>query len=108
MAARGLPVIPVVPKSKRAAVKEWQLEASTDAAKITEWAATVAGCNWASVARDDSWWVFDDDAGVVAKYTGILPNTLRVQSSPGHFHYYFQHTKASRALGQIEQANTVG
>jgi Bifunctional DNA primase/polymerase, N-terminal/Primase C terminal 1 (PriCT-1) len=109
MAKMGVPVIRLMPKSKIAIDKGWQDLATTDEAKILAWDSETPNCNAACVAKNDSVCFLETDrpgGGVIAEYeqeTGEKFKTFTVSSSPGHFHFYFKQTDASRALGALVQ-----
>ena len=111
LVSRGIPCIPVLPNSKRAFLPAWQTLATTDLTQIDLWDAQYSGYNAACVAtgKPDSVFFFEVDSPDVTarikKETGQeIPATFRVRSSPGKGHFYFKHTPASLAAGNLSQS----
>jgi hypothetical protein len=107
---RGIPVIPLRPRTKIASISDWQNLASTDLQQIEAWAKDQPDANAACVAqaRVGSYWFFEIDHSDVQtrirKETGkSIPRTFAVRSSAGRGHYYFKQNEASIALGNIAQ-----
>ncbi len=107
---RGIPVIPLRPRTKIAFLEGWQELASTDPEQIASWSAAYpdANCGCVALAKPGGIWFWEIDKPEVAeaykKETGLaLPKTFRVRSSPGHHHFYFRHNATSIALGNIAQ-----
>jgi len=108
MASRGVPVTPVRPKTKDAFLPKWPESATCELSKIAEWARQFPDHNIGCVAKDGAVWLLDaDDLGLTARYewdTGQqFPRTFTVESRPGHRHYYFRPSDASRKLGNVGQ-----
>ena len=107
MAAMGVPVIRLHPKSKKAMDLKWQNLATTDVAKILAWDSETPGAGCASVAKPDGVCFFEADAeGVIQRFekeTGESFKTFTVQSRPGRFHFYFLQSPETRACGSISQ-----
>lgn len=108
MAVRGVKITPVLPGMKRAFLPAWQQSATRDLQQIKEWAKRFPNHNVGVVARYDSLWLLDaDDPTLAERYerdtNEIFPQTFAVESSPGHRHYYFRPTAASRALDNVSQ-----
>ncbi len=108
---RGIPVIPILPKSKKAFLPDWPALASKDPIQIMEWDQAYPDYNGAAVAtgRLDGVWFFEIDSNNVydrvLKETGKeIPITYRVRSRPGRGHFYFRNTPASIAMSNIGQA----
>src|SRR5271157_1253424 len=108
---RGIPVIPILPNSKKAFLPDWPTLASKDPIQIVEWDQLYPDYNGAAVAtgKSDGVWFFEiDDNKVydrVLKETGKeFPITYRVRSRPGRGHFYFRNTPASIAMGNLAQA----
>jgi len=104
--ARGVPVIPLRPRTKIAFLSGWESLATTDPLKIEQWDQEYADANGACVAyaKPDGIWFFEIDRSGFAQQieaeTGQkLPHTFMVRSSPGRGHFYFKQTPASIAMG---------
>jgi hypothetical protein len=115
LAKMGVPMTPVRPGTKRAFLPDFPTTATTDLKTIEEWDAAYPDCNAACVARAEEGgvWFFEvDSADVIPRLerqTGqTMPETFRVRSRPGRGHYYFRHTPASIALGNISQTYVMG
>lgn len=114
LAKIGVPVTPVRPGTKRAFLPDFPTTATTDLNEIASWDTVYADCNVACVARAEEGgvWFFEVDSSEVIprlqKQTGqILPDTFKVRSRPGRGHFYFRHTKASMAMGNISQTYVI-
>lgn len=112
---RGVPVIPLRPKTKIAFLLNWEDLASTDPAKIAEWDGqyTDANCGSVAIASPNLTWYFEFDSPDVGQRCGDethqkLPDTFKVRSSPGKGHIYFRQTSASIAMGNIAQGFVKG
>ena len=108
MAAMGVPVIRLQPKSKIPLDKAWQTLATTDVSKILAWDAETPNANCASVAfADGICFLETDEDEVIQKFekeTGEkFPKTFTVQSRPGHYHFYFVQSPESKMCGSITQ-----
>jgi Bifunctional DNA primase/polymerase, N-terminal len=107
MAALGVPVIRLQPKSKIPMDKAWQTLATTDVSKILAWDAETPSANCACVAKPDGVLFFEtDEPGVIERYekeTGDSFRTFRVESRKDRFHFYFLQTPESRSCGSITQ-----
>lgn len=107
MAAVGVPVIRIQPKSKVPIDKSWQILATTDVDKILAWDSETPGANCACVATASGVCFFEtDEDGVIERFekeTGESFKTFTVQSRPGRYHFYFSQTPESRACGSITQ-----
>ncbi len=103
MQIRGIPIIPLLPKSKGPCTRHAAYDATLNPIIIDGWVKTYdPASNCAAVARFDGCWMLDDDTGTLAeKYkedTGHdLPETFTVQTSRG-FHYYYLHDEMSRLI----------
>lgn len=103
MQARGIPIIPLLPKSKEPCTRHAAHDATLDTAIIEGWVKTYGpASNCGAVARFDGFWMLDDDTGTLAdKYkddTGHdLPTTFTVKTARG-FHYYYLHDELSRLI----------
>lgn len=103
MQIRGIPIIPLLPKSKEPCTRHAAYDATLNPIIIDGWVKTYdPASNCAAVARFDGCWMLDDDTGTLAeKYkedTGHdLPETFTVQTSRG-FHYYYLHDEMSRLI----------
>jgi hypothetical protein len=111
MAERGVPQIRIRPNSKAAFDKEWPQMATTDLQRLAELSAEIPNCNGASVAqaRVGGFWFLEVDSPDVVKRieeeTGQqIPATFRVRSRPGRGHFYWKHTPASIAMGNLSQS----
>ena len=108
LAAKGIPVIRLAPRSKVPLDQNWPLLATTDTNKILAWDAETPNAGCGAVAKSDGFLFFESDAdGTIDRYekeTGeVLDETFVVQSRPGRLHYYFAQTGESRACGSITQ-----
>jgi hypothetical protein len=103
MQKRGIPIIPLLPKSKEPCTRHAAYDGTSNPTIINHWVRTYdPASNCAAVARFDGYWMLDDDTGTLAeKYeedTGYdLPETFTVQTSRG-FHYYYLHDEMSRQI----------
>jgi hypothetical protein len=102
---RGVPVIPLLPRTKKAFFDDWPTLATTDPAQILRWDAQYPDANIGSVglAKPDGIWFFEiDDPNLCHRIENEerekFPKTFRVRSSPGKGHIYFKHTSASLEL----------
>jgi hypothetical protein len=107
---RGIPVIPLRPRTKIAFLDGWQDLASTDPSQIEQWSELYpqANCGAVAQAKPGRVWFFEvDKPEVLEQYkkdTGQKPpQTFRVRSRPGRGHFYFLQNAASIALGNIAQ-----
>ena len=110
--ARGIPVTPIRPGTKRAFLPDFPTTASTDPNQIAEWGRVYSDHNAACVARAEDggvWFLETDSPDVAAR---VLQNTghalteiqtFQVQSRPGRQHYYFHHNARTKTLGNISQ-----
>lgn len=110
LAQRGVPTIPLRPRSKVAFIHGWEEAATVDPHQIKVWDAQYPDANGASVAQGKlgGVWFFEIDSPEVLKRieteTGQkIPSTYRVRSSPGRGHFYFRQTPESIAMGNISQ-----
>ena len=110
LVARGIPVVPLRPKTKIAFLDGWQQLASTDLAQIEAWDKQYPDANAGSVAKATltGFWFLELDrpeAGqrIEAETGHRVPNTFRVRSSPGRGHLYWKQSPASLAMGNIAQ-----
>lgn len=106
---RGVPVIPLRPKTKIAFLNNWQDIASTDLAKVEKWDEEYSDANGACVAfakQDGIWFLEIDKQGfaqtIEQQTQQKLPDTFMVRSSPGRGHFYFKQTPASIAMGNLQ------
>ena len=105
LAKRGLYIFPIqpgskVPYSKAVMGGGWKAYSSADREQINQWAKELPGCNWAVDCGKSNLVVLDVDvkngkAGGYAlkqleKQYGKLPNTLKIKTPSGGFHYYFK------------------
>lgn len=107
---RGIPVTPLLVKSKAAFLDDWQTSATTDLAQVQQWGEKFPDSNWGSVAKAElgKYWFFEIDAPEVLQRieteTGNkIPSTFRVRSSPGRGHFYFKQSPASIQMQNIAQ-----
>jgi hypothetical protein len=115
LAKMGVPMTPVRAGTKRAFLPDFPTTATTDLNQITAWDKQYPDCNAACVARAEQGgvWFFEVDSPDVIprlqKDTGqAMPATFMVRSRPGRGHFYFRHTPASMAMGNISQTYVVG
>lgn len=115
MADKGVPQIRLRPNSKVALDAGWPEVATTELGKLALLSSTSPTSNSASVAKAviGGFCFFEIDSPDVLKRieaeTGkTIPNTFRVRSRPGRGHYYFRHTLASIALGNVSQTYIKG
>jgi hypothetical protein len=113
--ARGIPVIPLRPKSKIAFLTNWTELATVDSKQIEKWDREYPNANAACVAfaRQDGIWIFELDREnyhqEITKQTGMkMPVTFMVRSSPGRGHYFFKQTAASIAMGNRQAEDAQG
>ena len=115
MIARGIPVIPLKPRTKDAFQKDWPDRASTEQKQVEEWGRQYPDANAGSVAKAiaNGFWFLELDkpeAGDrIESETGKrVPDTFRVRSRPGRGHLYWKQSPASLAMGNISQAHVIG
>jgi hypothetical protein len=110
MAVRGVPVIPLKPKSKSAFLREWQAAGETDVFAISEWNESNSEFNCGCVAKRElgGFWFLDDDSGTLAETvkaeTGHELTGFRVKTGRASigYHYYFQHDAESLKLSNAK------
>lgn len=92
MAKQGLRITPL--SGKIAVTKGWQDSATQDIELINTWAKNRSDYNYGCVFKKGEFWAVDEDiAGVIERFTaesGIVIDTLHIQSSTGRFHWYFK------------------
>jgi len=110
LAERGIPTVPLRPKTKIAFMDGWNNLATTDLAQIELWDSLYPDANCGSVAKAEfgAVWFFEFDGPDVAQRVFAdtkqkLPDTFMVRSSPGRGHIYFRQNAASLAMGNIAQ-----
>jgi Bifunctional DNA primase/polymerase, N-terminal/Primase C terminal 1 (PriCT-1) len=110
LAARNIPVMPLRSKEKIAFLPDWTNKATTDPTQIEQWGVQFPDSNCASVAKANlgAVWFFEIDSPEARQRleseTGQkIPKTFSVRSSPGRGHFYWKHTPASLAMGNISQ-----
>jgi Bifunctional DNA primase/polymerase, N-terminal len=115
LAKMGVPMTPVRPGTKRAFLPDFPTTATTDQTLIETWDKLYPNHNGACVARaeDGGVWFWEVDSPDVIprmeRETGLTaPATFKVRSRPGRGHFYFRHTAASIAMGNISQTYVVG
>lgn len=115
LVSRGVPVIPLRPKTKIAFMTNWPDEATIDPVKIAQWDMEYVDANGACVARakpDGVWFLELDRQGVLEKIqqdTGQkIPDTFMVRSSPGRGHFYWKQTPASIQMGNVQESDANG
>ncbi len=115
LVVRGVPVIPLRPKTKLAFLTNWPEQATTDLKKVEQWDQDYADANGASVslAKPDGVWFLEiDKPGYqeeIEKQVGQkIPQTFMVRSSPGKGHFYFRQTPASLAMGNTQGKDSEG
>lgn len=113
LVSRGVPVIPLRPKTKIAFLADWPEAATTDLKQVEEWDTEYVDANGACVAKSDGVWFLEIDKDGYAKQieaeTGqLLPQTFMVRSSPGRGHFYFKQTPASIAMGNVKVKDNDG
>jgi hypothetical protein len=108
MIDRGIPVIPLRPRTKVAFLQNWEQLASTDPDQITAWDDENHEYNGACVAKSEigGTWFFEVDdpeiLKVIEEQTGKkMPETLTVCSSRGK-HFYFEQNPASIKMGNLQ------
>jgi hypothetical protein len=106
VAAKGVPQIPLRPRTKIAFQNNWDQLATTDPAQLNAWHAQYPDSNWAGVAlaQSNGIWIFEiDNVDAIRQRLGAikLPRTFMVRSRPGRGHYYFRHNAASISLAQL-------
>ncbi len=112
---RGVPVMPLRPKTKIAFIENWPNYASTDPAIVQKWDEEYPDANGACVAfakLDGIWFLEIDQQGfheIIEQQTGQkIPPTFTVRSSPGRGHFYFRHTPKSLAMGNPQGKDSKG
>jgi len=102
---RGIPVIPLLPGTKKAFSNEWPTLATTDPAQVSRWDAEYPTANIGCVglAKTDGICFFEiDDPALYHRIEQEteqkFPETFRVRSSPGKGHIYFRHTASTIEL----------
>lgn len=111
---RGIPVIRVAARAKKAYDNDWPNLATTDPEVIAKQDAETPGCNTGFVAQAKigGVWILETDSVKPAKAyeeaTGKkFTPTFTVQSSKGG-HRYYKHNEASIAMGNIGQQEADG
>ncbi len=111
----GIPVMPLLPRQKKAFLTDWQTLATTDADQIARWNKENPNSNCAAVARDGEFWTFDVDDptlfGRIEKETGHSLDeldTLVVKSSGEKCHFYLKHDARSQAMGNVDGNDASG
>jgi Bifunctional DNA primase/polymerase, N-terminal/Primase C terminal 1 (PriCT-1) len=111
LAVLGVPVVPLLIRSKKCTLPGWENKSTTNITQINVWEAEMPGRNYGVVAyaRPGGIWILEVDSPDVLKRlseeTGkILPKTMRVRSSVGRGHIYWRHTPASIAMGNLQQS----
>jgi Bifunctional DNA primase/polymerase, N-terminal/AAA domain len=112
---RGIPVIPLQPRTKVTHLSNWQELATTDLKQVKTWAEENPEANVACVAKakPGGVWFFEiDKPGLqqeIERETGNkFPETMRVCSSPERDHLYFRQTPASMAMGNAQGKDDEG
>ena len=113
MAERGIPQVPLGAKSKVPCLPEWPKKASTDVGQINKWFQEYPETNFGSVGTGDKAGgkvVAEFDAhGIIEKYESDAnekwPNTLAIESRPGHRAFWFIATDESAKLGNVGQGD---
>lgn len=102
---RGVPVIPLRPRTKAAFSSDWPTLATTDLKQISRWDAEYPTANIGCVglAQENGIWFFEiDDSTLVKRIEGEtgqkFPKTFKVRSRAGRGHIYFKHTPSTIAL----------
>ena len=105
LAKRGLYIFPIqpgskVPYSKAVMNGGWKSYSSADREQINQWAKELPGCNWAVDCGKSNLVVVDLDTKngksggqtlqKLEQQHGKLPNTLKIKTPSGGFHYYFK------------------
>ncbi len=115
LVTRGVPVIPLRPKTKIAFLTGWETLATTDPTKVEQWDQDYTDANGACVAyaRPEGVWFLEIDkpgfAEEIETATGQkIPATFMVRSSPGRGHFYFRQTEASIAMGNVQGKDSEG
>lgn len=111
----GLPVIPLLPRTKKAFMDDWPKLASSDPAQIEKWNTTNPNYNLGVVAKGQlgGVWFFEYDSKDVAerifKETGKkLPPTFHVQSRNERGHLYFRMNQRAIDAGNFPQGYVKG
>jgi hypothetical protein len=116
LTARGIPVAPLPPRTKIAALKNWEVLATSDAGSLSALNPDPDG-NTAAVARAEigGFCFFEVDKPnfhkqIEQETRQKFPTTFIVSSSPGkgRGHFYFLHTEKSIALGNAQAADSEG
>jgi len=114
LAARGVPVTPVMPNSKKAFLSDWPTSATIDMQTLALWDKQYPDYNGAAVATGAadgvSFFEVDDQAVLerIFQETGhdLMKEveTYMVRSRAGRGHFYFRNTPAVLALGNVSQS----
>jgi hypothetical protein len=110
LAQRGIPVIPVLPLSKRGFLDDQFCRATTETSQIAQWNRENPNYNVGCVGKPDGIVVLDCDIPGLKRRiedeTGRrFPATLAVRSAgKGCDHLYFKQTDVSRELGNQKSA----
>jgi hypothetical protein len=111
---RGWKLFPVIPKTKRPAIKDNLNAASDDFSQLLKWSEKFPGCNWAVACSRSGLVAVDVDfkhGGVEAwdalleehkKADEVLPNVLRAVSGSGARHYVFKASEGAKYRGKIK------
>jgi hypothetical protein len=97
---RGLKVIPLKPGLKVPFFDDWPKVASSDLAKVREWASKYpdANCGVVTDKLDNGSWVLDVDSPTwFIESCPTLPETLCVKTGGGGLQFHFRHDANSRA-----------
>ena len=107
--AYGIPVVPLLPRTKDAFLTDWTVLATTDEVQIAAWNEENPAYNCASVMRRKGHWAFEvDNPDVYAQVERDTGHSLHeldtfvVNSSGEKFHFYFQHDARSEAMGNFD------
>jgi hypothetical protein len=110
LAQRGIPVIPVLPLSKRGFLDDQFRHATTAISQIAQWNRENPNFNVGCVCKPDGIVVLDCDVKGLARRIESeigrrFPATLTVRSAgKGCDHFYFKQTDVSRELGNQKRA----
>jgi hypothetical protein len=111
---RGWKLFPIIPETKRPAIKDNLNKATDDMAQLIEWAERFPGCNWAVACARSGLVAVDVDfkhGGVEAwdamleshgMNDEVLPDTLQATSGSGARHYLFKAKEGVKYRGKIK------
>lgn len=111
----GIPVMPLLPRQKKAFLEEWPTLATVDADQIARWNKENPKYNCGAVGLPDGVWIFEIDNPTlyarIEKETGHSLDdldTLVVKSSGEKRHFYLKQDSRSESLGNFSFDDEAG